>query len=81
LRDWYTRLEDTNPRFLSPLYYQGTDDRFHYFICRSMDTWVPVRVKREEITIADPRPLEPRALSNYYAVDPGNGFKKKQEQD
>ena len=80
LRDWYVKLEQSDPRFLTPLYYRGTDQYFHYFLCRSMDTWVPVKVSKEEIDIEDIRPYESVSQAEYfpgyYTVDPEQGFKK-----
>ena len=80
LRNWYFELSKADSRFLSPLYYQGTDEDSHHFTCRSMDTWVPVRVRKEEINIQDVRPLksasQTRSFPGYYAVDPEKAFAK-----
>ncbi len=78
LRNWYIDLKESDSRFLSPLYYQGTDEKFHYFICRSMDSWVPIKVLKEEIIIKDEEPYLSASQADhfpgYYPVDPGNGF-------
>lgn len=76
----YIGLKKTDSRFLSPLYYQGTDEKFHYFMFRSIDTWVPVKVRKAEIEMADIRPhlsiSQAKAFPGYYAVDPERGFAK-----
>ena len=80
LRDWYVELKQFDPEIVSPLYYRGTDQRFHYFTCRSIDTWVPVKVSKEEIEIADIRPHESVSQSEnfpgFYSVDPEQEFRK-----
>lgn len=83
LSDWYIKLEQSDPRFLSPLYYRGTDQHYHYFLCRSMDTWVPVKVSKGEIEVEDIRPYESVSQAEhfpgYYTVDPEQGFRKVRE--
>lgn len=83
LRDWYLGNQETDSRFLSPLFYQGTDEKYHHFICRSMDTWVPVKVVKEQINISDIRPYgqvsQGMPFPGYYSVDPEHGFMKLSE--
>ena len=83
LSDWYIKLKESDPRFLSPLYYEGTNENYHYFVCRSMDTWVPVKVSKEEIDIEDIRPYvsvsQAEHFPGYYSVDPEQGFRKVRE--
>jgi len=80
LGEWYVELKQNNPRLLSPLYYQGTDNNFHYFVCRSIDTWVPVKVDKEEIEMEDIRPYlsvsQSKNFPGYFVVDPEYDFKK-----
>jgi hypothetical protein len=84
LKDWYVRRSEPEPRFLSPLYYRGTDERFHHFIYRTMDTWVPVKVRKEEIGMKDEKPHQRISSSTtfpgYYSVDPAKGFERIREQ-
>lgn len=80
LKEWYVKLDKSDSWPLSPLYYQGSDKEYHYFICRSMDTWVPVWVRKEEIEIEDLKPYATTSQSSnfpgHYKVDPANDFCK-----
>ena len=80
LTEWHGSLTESRAEFISPLYYRGTDAQYHYFLCRSMDTWVPVQVKTEEIKLTEVKPYvsasQSRNFPGYYAVDPGNGYTK-----
>ena len=80
LREWYIENQETDSRFISPLFYQGTDDKFHHFISRSMDTWVPVKVNKEQINISDVRPYDQTSKSQsfpgHYIVDPKKDYAK-----
>ena len=74
LKTWHADYSD------SPLYYQGSDESFHYFICRPVDNWVPVKVDREEITLEKEIKRESSSLGKfpgYYTVDPEDKFKIK----
>ena len=60
------------------MYYSGSDSKYHYFMARSADSWLTIKVKRSELTLANPERLD-RSSSNfpgYYKVDPLNGFQK-----
>ena len=73
--DWY---ESYKLGIRGGLGYKGSDQRHHHFIARSMDTWVFIKIKREDLTLSDERQLsrvsyDPTA---HYAVDPSRGFEK-----
>ncbi len=75
LSDWHARNAEGSPHY-SPLYYTGTDDDYHHFKCRAMDTWVVVRVPRDQITIPEvPASQDPGAVPRLYAVDPANDYR------
>ncbi len=82
---WHAEYAVDDPKdFYSPLYYCGTDEKYHHFIIRVMDDWVIMKVAKEEIDIADPRPLATSsggASPGYYAIDPQNGFRRIEESD
>ena len=79
---WYASYEG---RFLGAMYYRGSDDQFHYFTCRSMDTWVMIEIPLNELVIEDIRSLNSISAGGtfpgYYTVEPSNGFRKKHEAD
>jgi hypothetical protein len=82
LQRWYSPLKQGNPSFVSPLYYRGTDNNYHYFICRSMDDFVNIKVIKEEIRLDDIKPaisISSKPFPGYYAVDPNNGYKRVDE--
>ena len=80
LSEWYIGLQESDSHFFSPLYYRGTNEEYHFFICRSMDTWVPVKVVKDQINIADVRPYmeisQTKIFPGYYIVDPKHKFTK-----
>jgi hypothetical protein len=79
LKEWHAQLKSSNSQFITPLYYTGTDETSHHFICRSMDVWVPIEVPKYEITIEDVRPYQTSSLQNstaYYIVNPEDNFSK-----
>jgi hypothetical protein len=58
--------------------YQGSDQRFHYFIARVMDEWSFIQIGRGELDVADERPFS-RASNGplyYYLVDPSQNYRK-----
>jgi len=66
--------------------YQGSDQRYHYFIARVMDDWNFIRIGRDELVVNDERPLSATSSGPlyYYLVDPGRDYCKienKGEQD
>lgn len=85
-KDWYKENFVDQPKqsrpFTSPLYYQGTDDKIHYFISRYMDEWVFINIKKDDVVIADLRPKwtsnqkDSQGSIGYYPVDPLDNFKK-----
>lgn len=86
-KDWYQEYyvgQPVQPRpFVSPIYYRGTDDKFHYFISRYLDEWVYIKIKKDELTIADERPKSKifsggssTSSFGYYPVDPHDNFKR-----
>ncbi len=77
LRAWYTHSAQDNGRFLNPLYYRGSDADYHYFSCRSMDTWVSAKVRRDDIALLEERAYPGASngpFPGYYAVDPNAEF-------
>jgi hypothetical protein len=85
-KDWYKEYyvgQSAQPRpFTSQIYYRGSDDKFHHFISRSMDEWVFIKIKRDELTITDERPKWAASQGSsassigYYPIDPLDNFKK-----
>jgi|GEM_PF-2379536 len=80
LAQWHQSVTEGLPAHVSPLWYQGSDERYHHFLCRSMDSWVPVSVPIEQITMDDLKDYQGTSSSapfpGYYKVDPQNGFSK-----
>jgi hypothetical protein len=75
-REYYMTWVKGNPSGWGKMYYRGTDDEYHHFICRPMDSFVLFKVKKHEIEIADMRPV-PGSFKErfyYYAVDPEKKF-------
>lgn len=66
----------------SPLFYRGSDAEHHYFSCRPIDSWVLMKVSREQIEIDDEQPyvgsgpFRSGPFPGYYTVDPSDGFKR-----
>ncbi len=84
IKDWYAKYSKTNPQLYSPLYYKGSDDNYHYFTCRAIDTWVFMRVDIKEIKIINVKPYANTSsapVRGYYAVDPLNEFEQIQKKD
>ncbi len=75
LSDWHTECRKSP--FCSPLYYRGTDEKYHYFMCHVMDDYAFMKIKRDEIEVAD---IQQKAIFShfpgYYIVDPANGYKQ-----
>jgi hypothetical protein len=74
LREFYEDLE-SRPDLHGPLYYLGSDDRFHYFTIRSVDVSLWPRVPKDQIPLDALPFLGPREKT-YYEVDPSHGFRK-----
>ncbi len=85
-KDWYKEYYVGQPVQARPvtsqIYYRGSDDKFHYFISRSMDEWVFIKIRRDELAITDERPKWTSNQSSstnaigYYPVDPLDNFKR-----
>jgi hypothetical protein len=58
------------------LLYCGSDQKWHYFKARPIDSWVSMKVDRGELSIADERPPSESGRFGFYAVDPADGFRK-----
>ena len=58
--------------------YQGSDQRFHYFIARVMDDWSFIQISKGELDVADERPFSraSNAPLYYYLVDPSHNYRK-----
>jgi len=80
LTQWHEEITSGLPEKTSPLWYQGSDDKYHHFTCRSFDSWIPIQVPREQITIEDLRPYQDTSSSavfpGYYKVDASKDFIK-----
>lgn len=79
LTSWYISNKSKYPTFYSPLYYRGSDKHYHYFICRALDSYVNMRVKRDEINIDDVRAsigVFRKPFPGYYAVDPNDNYNR-----
>lgn len=77
LLDWYNEHEPTNSN-LRKFGYAGSDEAYHHFITRPIDSFLQVKIPRNEITIPDERPrssLTSRQLY-FYLVDPRQNFRK-----
>jgi hypothetical protein len=73
---WYDKHEPTNSN-LSKFGYAGSDDRFHYFITRPVDSFITPRIPRNELTISDERSRSTLGRQLYfYQVDPRQDFRK-----
>ena len=72
--EWHGNFRDP-PRFM----YRGSDEQWHYFITRPVDSFVQMQIDKKELTIPDERPLSAKMYFGYYPVDPSNGFRKIEE--
>jgi len=79
--DWYRKYwnnKNTRP-FYRPLYYQGSSSKYHHFIMRTMDSFLLVKIDKNELKIQDEKPYRSGSSAKfpgYYIVDPMNGFKR-----
>ena len=53
IQDWHSKYVQENSDLYSSLRYIGTDDKYHYFVIRAIDSWVHMKVIIEEIKIED----------------------------
>ncbi|MBN1903959.1 MAG: hypothetical protein JW927_02575 [Deltaproteobacteria bacterium] len=78
--EWYGKYwQDNNNKNIRELYYQGTDSDYHHFIIHTVDSWLSVRIDRNEIKLIEEKPYKPDSSApfpGYYIVDPMNGFKR-----
>ena len=72
--DWYT----SNASELKWVGYQGSDKDYHYFVGRKPDTWVFIRIWKNDLTVEDERPFTStyRYPLYYYLVDPTQDYIK-----
>jgi len=77
---WYsTYWADAKVPPTMGLRYRGTDDEHHHFIMRPTDSFMFIRIKKEELPNIDVQPVPESSSENfygYYEVDPLNNFKK-----
>ena len=80
IRDFYRdNYTDGSPKTLSPLYYQGSDDKFHYLICSSKGEWMNMQVESSELRLDDIRSYSVSTTTDtpgYYAIDPMDNFQE-----
>lgn len=77
--EWYAEYHSL---IRGGLGYQGSDQRWHYFIARVFDEWVFIQMKKEELKLEDERPASSTSNASlaYYAVDPSRNFRKIEEE-
>ena len=77
LVNWYAEYRPTNDR-LKYFGYRGSDEKYHYFITRPIDSFFMPRVPRTELQLSDVRPLSRRSGGPmyHYVVDPRHDFRK-----
>ncbi len=77
VQDWYARWVQPRDGSGLGIGYRGSDAQFHYFMARSMDDWVFIRLPRSELRLAEEHPLSHASIgaeSIYYWLDPAHGF-------
>src|SRR5438105_10837676 len=59
VRDWYADYRKSDPHAWDGIIYQGSDARRHHFVAKmlSVDNWTIIQIRREELTLADERPV------------------------
>lgn len=77
LLDWYNKNEPANSN-LQKFGYAGSDEAYHHFITRPIDSFLQVKIPRNELTIADERPHSSLTSHQlyFYLVDPRQNFRK-----
>lgn len=61
--------------------YQGSDQQYHHYIARVMDEWSFIKIRKDELTVAEEWPYA-RPSSGplyYYLVDPSRDYQKVQK--
>ena len=78
--DWYGKYwQDDNNENIRELYYQGTNEKYHHFMMRTVDSYLSIRIDKSEINILEEKPYRADSSApfpGYYIVDPMNGFKR-----
>jgi hypothetical protein len=74
---WYQSYRNS-PGTWDGILYQGSSSERHHFIARVMDDWAIIKIRREDLTLAEERiyPVPSSAGLGYYFVDPGEHFRK-----
>ena len=79
--DWYSEYNnahDKNKKSLA-VYYDGSSSDHHHFIMRPFDSWLLVRINKNEIKIVEEIPHTSDSSApfpGYYKVNPMDGFKR-----
>lgn len=73
---WYAKYEPV-VHGLSKYCYAGSNAKYHYFICRPIDSFLIQKIPRAELVMPDERKREDLGKRLYfYQVDPKRNFKK-----
>ena len=58
--------------------YQGSDQKFHYYIGRVMDDWSFIRIRKDELRVDDERSYSTASSAPlyHYLVDPSRDYRK-----
>jgi hypothetical protein len=76
LVSWHREHTQTNPN-LKKFGYAGSDDNYHYFITRPVDSFLLPRIPRKDLKIVDERPrAELKKQLYFYLVDPQRNFRR-----
>jgi hypothetical protein len=76
---WYNEYEPVRSN-LSKFGYAGSDEGFHHFITRPVDSFFMPKIPRSELTVPDERPRAELGRRLYfYLVDPRQDFRKVSE--
>ncbi|MFA6288154.1 MAG: hypothetical protein WC661_12290 [Opitutaceae bacterium] len=80
LQEWYTRWVQRPDGKDAGIGYQGSDEKLHYFMARSMDSWIFIRVSRDQIEVPEVHLYHESffgAPTVYYWLDPSKDFTEK----
>ena len=77
--EWHKKY--SNAQMIGSTFYQGSDKSFHYFISRSMDSWIDYKINKKELELKYEEPKEEHISSRlgHFLVDPLNDFQKVNE--
>lgn len=85
LQDWQREWAARPDSWHRLLYYTGSDTDLHFFRVRMFDSWIVVRVPRDQFEIAEERPRLELASNapfpGYYALDPLDGWNRELPED